>query len=97
MMSKTPGLSGLKLLDLKRLLSRVHDGSLPCPMDPGRLHAAGLSYLVDRVNFLSGHDERTVRAVLVAVIAERKDERRAEQLAKKAAQGSMGPTVASNT
>lgn len=33
---------------------------------------AGLSYLVDRVDFLSGLDEKALRAVLVAVLAERK-------------------------
>ncbi len=73
-MSRKPGLSGLALLDLKRLLSRLHDGTLECPIGPAQLHAAGLSYLVDRVNFLHGHDERAVRAVLVAVISERPPE-----------------------
>ena len=97
MMSKKPGLSGLSLLDLKRLLSRVHDGSLTCPFGPAQLHAAGLSYLVDRVNFLHNHDARAVRAVLVAVIAERKDEREAEKRASREAQDSIGPTVASKT
>jgi len=35
------------------------------------LHVTGLSYLVERVGFLRGLDEAAVRAVLVAVIAER--------------------------
>lgn len=66
------GLSELETLDLTRLLSRLHDGTLECPIGPSQLHQAGLSYLVDRVGFLRGHDETTVRAVLVAVIAERR-------------------------
>ena len=66
------GLSELSLLDLTRLLSLLHKGELLCPIGPQELHMAGLSYLVDRVEFLRGLDERAVRAVLVAVIAERK-------------------------
>lgn len=65
------GLSELALVDVERLLSRLHNGELACPIGPRELHMAGLSYLVDRVGFLRGLDERAVRAVLVAVIAER--------------------------
>jgi len=71
------GLSELELVDLERLLSRLHAGTLSCPVGPKELHLAGLSYLVDRVGFLSGLDERAVRAVLVAVIAERRRAARA--------------------
>ncbi len=66
------GLTELDLVDLKRLLSALHKGELECPIRPPQLHVTGLSYLVDRVAFLEGLDERGVRAVLVAVIAERK-------------------------
>jgi len=65
------GLSELSLTDLKRLLSALHKGELRCPIGQRELHEAGLSYLVDRVEHLRGLDERAVRAVLVAVIAER--------------------------
>jgi hypothetical protein len=65
------GLTELSLADLKNLLKRLHAGALRCPIGPAELHVAGLSYLVDRVDFLRGLDERAVRAVLVAVIAER--------------------------
>ena len=65
-------LTQLSNQDLERLLKRVHDGSLECPINQRTLHMAGLSYLVDRVDFLHGHDARTVRAVLVAVLAERR-------------------------
>ena len=65
------GLSELSLADLKNLLKRLHEGALTCPIGPKELHLAGLSYLEDRVEHLRGLDERGVRAVLVAVIAER--------------------------
>lgn len=65
------GLTELSLADLKNLLRRLHDGALTCPIGPKELHLAGLSYLVDRVDFLRGLDEQAVRAALVAVIAER--------------------------
>lgn len=65
------GLTELTLDDLKNLLSRLHHGHLACPIGPRELHDAGLSYLVDKVDHLRGLDERAVRAVLVAVIAER--------------------------
>lgn len=65
------GLTGLKLEDLKRLLRFVHDETLSCPITTKELHMSGMSYLEDRVGFLRGLDARGVRAVLVAVIAER--------------------------
>ena len=58
--------------DLRNVLRRLHAGALPCPVTTRSLHAAGLSYLVDRVDFLLGLDERAVRAVLIAVLAERR-------------------------
>ena len=66
------GLTALDTKDLENLLRRLHEGTLACPFGPRELHAAGLSYLVDRVGFLHQKDEATVRAVLVAVIAERR-------------------------
>ncbi|MEC7519230.1 MAG: hypothetical protein VYE22_05155 [Myxococcota bacterium] len=65
------GLTHLSLQDLKNLLLRLHDGTLACPITIKELTDAGLAYLQDRVDFLSGLDEKAVRAVLVAVIAER--------------------------
>ncbi|MGE0788804.1 MAG: hypothetical protein AB7S26_24235 [Sandaracinaceae bacterium] len=65
-------LTALRTEDLTNLLSRLHQGQLRCPINAAQLHVAGLSYLQDRVDFLSGLDEAGVRAVLVAVIAERR-------------------------
>lgn len=66
------GLTGLTTTDLERLLRAVYRKTLTCPIGHAELHMAGLSYLVDRVDFLRGLDERAVRAVLVAVLAERR-------------------------
>lgn len=66
------GLTGLTTTDLERLLRALHRGELKCPIGHAELHVAGLSYLVDRIELLRGLDERAVRAVLVAVLAERK-------------------------
>lgn len=58
--------------ELKNVLRRLHQGLLPTPLSPQSLHAAGLSYLSDKVDFLLGLDEAGLRAVLVAVLAERR-------------------------
>ncbi len=71
-MSFGEALTKLATQDLERLLAGVHRGELTCPITPLALHCAGLSYLVDRVGYLQAHDAATVRAVLVAVIAERR-------------------------
>jgi hypothetical protein len=75
------GLAAVSTDDLRLMLVRVHRGQLVCPVTQARLVIAGLPQLVDKVGFLSGLDEAATRAVLVAVIAER---RAAEERAKKA-------------
>lgn len=77
LMKKSAGLTGLRTTDLTRLLRALHRGELSCPVTHASLHMAGLSYLVDRVDALAGLDERAVRAVLVAVLAERRAAERA--------------------
>lgn len=64
--------------DLELLLSRLHKRQLVAPVTHQSLLHAGLPHLVDRVGFLSGLDEAAVRAVLVAVIAERRAATRAK-------------------
>lgn len=64
-------LSKIPTRDLRTMLSRLHRGALACPITHQTLVVAGLPHLVDRVGFLSGLDENAVRAVLIAVIAER--------------------------
>ena len=69
-------LTALSDRDLENILRRVHKAELPLPVTTHSLHAAGLSYLVDKVDFLLGFEEQALRAVLVAVFAERREARR---------------------
>ena len=71
-MFRSDALTSLTLQDLERLLKAVYREQLPCPIDTKALHVAGLSYLMDKVDFLQGMPVESVRAVLVAVIAERR-------------------------
>ncbi len=68
------GLRHVSTEDLKRVLARVHDGSLECPVTHPRLLRAGLPKLVDDLGHLNGLDARSVQAVIVAVIAERAED-----------------------
>lgn len=66
------GLTHVSTDKLERLLKRVHDGSLACPVTHPTLLRAGMPDLVDELGHLVGLDARAVQAVLVAVIAERR-------------------------
>ena len=68
--------------DLQLALTRVHRGQLRCPVTHDRLVVAGLPQLVDKLGFLQGLDESAVRAVLIAVIAERRAVERAAARAR---------------
>ena len=58
--------------DLVALLRHVHRGELGCPITPAGLGEHRLLRLQDALGFLTGLDEAATRAVLVAVIAERR-------------------------
>lgn len=66
------GLTHVSTDHLRLMLARIHRGQLACPVTHATLVVAGLPQLVDKVDFLKGLDEAAVRAVLVAVIAERR-------------------------
>jgi len=66
------GLAHVSTDALERVLKRVHDGSLECPITHPTLLRAGMPDLVDELGHLVGLDARAVIAVLVAVIAERR-------------------------
>lgn len=66
------GLKGVKTKDLEQVLRLVHRGELSCPIDQTGLAVAGLLRLGDDLGHLRGLDQAGVRAVLVAVIAERR-------------------------
>jgi hypothetical protein len=65
------GLTEVGTDDLRAVLRAVHRGELPCPIEQKGLGIAGLLRLVDGLSHLRGLDQRSVIAVLVAVIAER--------------------------
>ena len=73
------GLAHVSTDDLRRVLSRVHDGTLECPITHPTLLRVGLPKLVDDLGHLGGLDARAVKAVIVAVLAEREAAERAKR------------------
>ncbi|MCO4743871.1 MAG: hypothetical protein KC912_03720 [Proteobacteria bacterium] len=65
------GLKSVKTKDLKLVLGLVHRGELECPITQIGLAVNGVLRLGDDLAHLRGLDEAGVRAVLIAVIAER--------------------------
>lgn len=66
------GLKAVRTRDLEQILRLVHKGELACPIDQTGLAIAGLLRLGDDLGHLRGLDERAVKAVLIAVLAERR-------------------------
>ena len=71
MLNSAQGLKSVRTQDLKAILSLVHNGSLACPITQIGLAENGLLRLGEDLGHLNGLEERAVRAVLVAVLAER--------------------------
>ncbi len=69
------GLTRVSTEDLQELLRLVHRGELRCPVDRVGLASTPLLRLGDDLEILRGLDERATRAVLVAVLAERRRRR----------------------
>lgn len=66
------GLTEVKTEALKALLKAVHNKQIECPVTPAGVAAVGLQYTDGPLlSTLRGLDDRAVRAVLVAVLAER--------------------------
>jgi len=66
------GLTGASTEELKRLLVALHHGRLAFPLERTTLLVMGLNGLADHADLIVGLDERGVRSVLVAVLAERR-------------------------
>ncbi|MEM9071519.1 MAG: hypothetical protein AAGE52_23635 [Myxococcota bacterium] len=66
------GLTGVPTSDLEELLRAVHRKRLEFPLRRQNLLLLGMNRLADHASLLQGLDERGLRAVLVAVIAERR-------------------------
>ncbi len=69
------GLSQVPTEDLEALLRALHRGRLEFPFGRRVLLLLGMNRLADHASLLQGLDERGLRAVLVAVLAERRRER----------------------
>jgi hypothetical protein len=71
MLGKDRGLSAVRTVDLELLLRKVHREELSCPITQIGLAEAGLLRLGDDLGHLRGLEVAAIRAVLVAVLAER--------------------------
>ena len=69
------GLVAVSEAHLTHLLRVVHRGELPCPISRQGLAGVGLLHVGDDLGHLRGLDQDAVRAVLVAVLAERRARR----------------------
>ena len=65
-------LTGAPTEELEVLLRAVHRGTITYPLERTTLLLMGLNGLADHADLLVGLDERGVRSVLVAVLAERR-------------------------
>lgn len=75
MLGAAQGLTTITSEDLKKALAALHRGQLSFPLTVETLTCVGLQHAAnDLLEILRGLDERAVRAVLVAVIAERMPE-----------------------
>ena len=66
------GMSRVPTPDLEQLLRIVHRGEVPFPLTRGGLIACAVGHLEHELDLLVGRDQAGARALLVAVIAERR-------------------------
>jgi hypothetical protein len=66
------GLTRVSTEDLTRLLRIVHRGTVAFPISRGSLVLCAFGHLEGELNLLVGLDQAGARAMLVAVIAERR-------------------------
>ncbi len=72
MFDAASGLTDVKTDDLKKLLAAVHRATITCPLTMDELARHGLQHCGDLLlHHLRHLDAQAVRAVVVAVIAER--------------------------
>ncbi len=67
------GLLAVASSDLEKLLRALHRGDVTCPLTIQDLTRVGLQHAADRLGHLRGLTDAGVRAVVVAVIAERRE------------------------
>jgi hypothetical protein len=66
------GVTALPDDDLKRVMQLVYQGKLPCPFARSDLLVRGMNRVAEEGNLLIGLDEPGLRAVIAAVLAERR-------------------------
>jgi hypothetical protein len=81
MINAGAGLCDVPTAALKRALLALHKGDLRCPISIEELTRNGLQYVAtDLLSLLRGLDAVAVRAILVAVLAERSPANRDRRL-----------------
>lgn len=66
------GLATVSTDELKKVLRYVHNGTLVCPLDVSALACVGLQHRSEvLLGAMRGLDARSVRAIVVCVLAER--------------------------
>lgn len=78
------GLVAVATADLEKLLRALVRGQLACPVTIHGLTCVGLQHAADRLDAIKGLPETAVRAVVVAVIAERRAAERREAALRRA-------------
>ena len=71
-MQAASGLSPVPDEDIENLVRLIYQGHIPFPLERRRLLELGLNRLAENGGLIVGLDERGVRAVLAAVLAERR-------------------------
>ena len=76
------GLTRLSTDELEEVLRALHQGRLRFPIRMSELIGGGLPHIAEKAEILQGLDERGLRALLVSVLAERKQAHRAIERAR---------------
>jgi hypothetical protein len=71
-MQSAIGLTLVSDEDLESFIRFVYQGHIPFPLERRRLMELGMNSLADNASGIVGLDERAVRAVVAAVLAERR-------------------------
>lgn len=76
------GLTRLSTEELEEVLRALHQGRLRFPIRMSELIGGGLPHIAEKADVLQGLDERGLRVLLVSVLAERRQVRKAIERAE---------------
>lgn len=68
----SPGLTRLTDQEIEELLRALHRGFLRYPIKLSDLIGSGFPHVAEKADIVQGLDERGLRALLIAVLAERR-------------------------